>query len=312
MRILCMFLRIMCIVSVRICVIIYRSDFKCLEQEDSFMNNLIGTLIRCSEVTAERLAFYKEIGLNAVQLAGVYEEYLAPTAEARKKSDELFDLLEKNGLSVPGLFLSYTGQDWKNIAGTIGIVPEKLRCERMLCSCRQIIWAKHYGIKYISCHIGDLPQEGSEAYKQFALDFKELVKFTAALDMEFLLETGMENADGLAVLFKEVSETALGLNFDPANLVYYNCDKPMNVIERHFDAIRVVHCKDAVPGEPVGKDTDLRQGAVDLSAVLTKLLQKKFNGPLIIERELPPGPEQENDIKNAVKYIKSIIQGVEK
>lgn len=276
------------------------------------MNNLIGTLIRCADVNEERIAFYQQIGLNAVQLAGVYEEYLADTDEAKAKSDALFALLKKYDLAVPGLFLSYTGQLWTDIANTIGITPEPLRSSRMVNSCRQMLWAKRYGIKYISCHIGELPEEDSENYKKFAADFKELVKFAAALDLEFLLETGMENADGIGKLFAAVDEAALGLNLDPANLIYYNCDKPLNVLSRHRNSVRIIHCKDAVGGEPFGKETVLGQGAVDFTGFLQDALRNNFNGPLIIERELPFGPEQENDVKNAVQYIKSIIKGVEK
>ena len=272
------------------------------------MNNLIGTLIRCGDVTEERIAFYQQIGLNALQLAGVYDEYLADTADARAKSDALFALFEKYSLKVPGLFLSYTNQNWRDITNTIGITPGSFRCTRMIASCRQMVWAKRYGIKYISCHIGELPAEDSENYKKFAAEFKELVKFASELDLEFLLETGMEDADGLEKFFAEVNEPTLGLNLDPANLIYYNCDKPLNVLQRHRSAVKVVHCKDAVPGA----ETVLGQGAVDFEGFLQDVIKNGFTGPLIIERELPFGPEQENDVKNAVKYINSIIKGAEK
>lgn len=276
------------------------------------MNNQIGTLIRCADISEARLAFYKQIGLDSLQLAGVYEEYLAPTVEAQRKSDALFALFEKYSLSVPSMFLSFTGQSWQDISGTIGITPVKLRSQRLLACCRQMLWAKRYNIKYISCHIGELPPEDTQDYADIAADLKELVKFCASLDEEFLLETGMENADGLEKLFKAVGEKNLGINFDPANLVYYNCDRPENVLERHFEAVKVVHCKDAVPGEPFGKETVLGEGATNFVELLTDILQRGFAGPLIIERELPMGPEQENDVKNAVALIKNIIKGVEK
>ena len=67
----------------------------------------IGTLLRCGQATERRIAFFREAGLDCFQIAGVYEDWLAPTPEARKASDELFGLLGKYGMAVPSMFLSY-------------------------------------------------------------------------------------------------------------------------------------------------------------------------------------------------------------
>ena len=48
------------------------------------MNNQIGVLDRCGTIDERRIAFYKDIGLDCIQLAGVYEDWLAPTEAARK------------------------------------------------------------------------------------------------------------------------------------------------------------------------------------------------------------------------------------
>ena len=55
----------------------------------------IGTLLRCAHIEERRIAFFNEIGINCIQIAGVFEEYLAPTDEARKKSDAIFELFRK-------------------------------------------------------------------------------------------------------------------------------------------------------------------------------------------------------------------------
>ena len=48
---------------------------------------LLGTLLRCAGIDERRIAYYHEIGLNALQIAGVYEDWLAPTDDARRASD---------------------------------------------------------------------------------------------------------------------------------------------------------------------------------------------------------------------------------
>lgn len=274
----------------------------------------IGTLLRCGSIDERRIAYYREIGLDSIQIAGVYEDWLAPGEAAGQASDAFFELFRKYGISVPSLFLSYPNQDWKNPREGIGLVPEKNRTERMVLSCRQMNWAKHHGhgIRYITCHAGFLPEERNENYDRFIADLKQLVRFAAANDQEFLFETGTESVDELKQVFADLGEPNVGINFDPANLLIYGTDDPARMVDQLADRIRVIHCKDADPASPGaarGRETVLGKGSTHFSELLKKLLAVGFHGPLIIERELPLGPEQEKDIAEAVLFIKSIIQG---
>lgn len=271
----------------------------------------IGTLLRCAHMEERRLALYKEIGMDCIQIAGVYEEYLAPTEEARKASDDLMALLKKHGLQVPSMFLSYPNQDWKNPREGIGLVPEKTRVERMILSCRLMVWAHKYGIRSITCHVGFVPEKEDPAYAGFIADMKQLVKFAASFDQEFLFETGTEKVAGLKQTMDDINEPNLGINFDPANLLIYGNDDPSVLVDTLCDRIRVVHCKDArraLEGEIKGRETVLGEGQTRFAELVKRILASGFSGPLIIERELPPGPEQEKDIAQAVKLIQSIIQ----
>ena len=274
------------------------------------MNNLsIGTLLRCDRIDERRIAFYHEIGLDSIQIVGVNEECMAPGETARKTSDEFFELFRKYGISVPSMFLSYPHQDWKHPREGIGIVPEKTRAERMLLSCRQMNWAKRYGIQYITCHVGFVPEEKNEFYDRFIAEMKQLVRFAASNDQQFLFETGTETVASLKNILDDIGEPNLGINFDPANLLIYGKDDPAALVDQLADRIRVVHCKDADPAEDGaarGKETVLGKGSTHFAELLKKLLSGGFRGPLIIERELPPGPEQEKDIAEAVRLIRNI------
>ena len=272
----------------------------------------VGTLLRCPHMEERRIAFYHEIGLDSIQIAGVFEDWLAPGEDARKASDDIFALLGKYDISVPTMFLSFPNQDWAHPREGIGLVPEKTRTERMILSCRQMNWGKRYGIRYITCHAGFVPEERNEFYERFIADMKQLVRFAAANDQDFLFETGTENVAGLKRTIEDIGEPNVGINFDPANLLIYGTDDPANLVGQLADRIRVIHCKDAVPaapGEQRGKETVLGKGSTHFAELLKKLCANGFRGPLIIERELPLGPEQEKDIAEAVGYIKSIIQG---
>ena len=273
----------------------------------------IGTLLRCGSIDERRIAYYHEIGLDSLQIAGVYEDWLAPGEAALQASDAFFALFRKYGITVPTMFMSYPNQDWKHPREGIGLVPEKTRAERMILSCRQMNWAKRYGIRYITCHAGFVPEERNEFYEHFIADLKLLVRFAASNGQEFLFETGTENVAGLKQTIEDIGEPNVGINFDPANLLIYGTDDPAVLADQLADRIRVVHCKDADPAEagaPRGKETVLGKGSTRFAELLKKLLSDGFRGPLIIERELPLGPEQEKDIAEAVGLIRSIINSL--
>ena len=269
----------------------------------------IGTIFRCAQFSEEQLAFFRRIGLDCIQIAGVYEEWLAPGPEARQASERLFELLGKYGLTVPTCFLSYPGQNWADPRNGIGLVPAATRCERMLLSCRQMEWAARHGIKYISCHAGFVPEEKDEIYRRFAADMKQLLRFAAAFGQEFLFETGTERAADLKMLLEDMGEPNAGVNFDPANMLIYDNGDPAEVVDLLASAVRVVHCKDADPPEKGalrGREKPLGKGSTGFAVLLKRLVDGGFRGPLIIERELKPGPEQEKDIAEAVSLLKSI------
>ena len=273
----------------------------------------IGTILRCGQATERRIAFFREAGLDCFQIAGVYEDWLAPTHEARKASDGLFELFGKYGMAVPAMFLSYTGQDWANPRESVGLVPVTTRSERMVASCRQMEWAARYGIKFISCHAGFVPEEKGEFYARFVSDMKQLLRFAAAYGQEFLFETGTETAKCLKQLLEDLGEPNAGINFDPANMLIYNNGDPAELVEKAGNRIRVVHCKDANPPAEeavMGRETPLGKGSTNFATLLRRLVDSGFRGPLIIERELPPGPEQEKDVAEAVQFLNSIVKGL--
>ena len=272
----------------------------------------IGTLLRCGDATERRIAFFREAGLDSIQIAGVYEDWLAPTAEARAASDALFDLFQKYGMSVPALFLSYQGQNWNNPEPTVGLFPETTRCERMVATCRQMEWAARRGIRLVSCHAGFVPEERDAFYGRFVADMKPLLRFAATCGQEFLFETGSETTDTLLRLLDDIGEPNAGINFDPANILIYGKGSPAELLEKAGERVKLVHCKDANPAEPEvarGREMPLGKGSTDFGALLKHLLNSGFSGPLVIERELPPGPEQERDVAEAAKFLNSLLKG---
>lgn len=266
----------------------------------------IGTLIRTFDINEQRIAFLHNAGLECIQLAGAYDEWLAGQ-KGKEDSDAVFNLLDKYNLPVVSLFLSYKNQ-WSTPGG-YGLTPANMRTERMLQSCRQMLWAKRRGIASIVCHVGLFNELAEQDYERFILDMQQLLDFAAENGQNFLFETSAESTEAMLKIFNDLDRTNLGINFDPANLLITDNDSPDFFLEHLKQFVQVVHCKDAnrpVNGEKHGRETPLGKGGTQFAKQLKTLMDAGFTGPLIIERELKPGPEQEKDVAEAIQFLKEL------
>ncbi len=259
----------------------------------------LGTLLRMNNITEEYMEFLQTLGMNSSQVCRVTDEYLCGD-EGFRRSEEIIRLLKKYDLSPNSLFTTYNN----------GIIDSGTQGENLLSVCRQMNWAKRYEIQYILCHVGELPENDEESYRGFIKVLKQLAAFAAENQQYFLFETGSIPLEKLLKIFTEVDNPHLGFNFDPANVMYYNLpDSPEKMLNELGSWIKAVHCKDGMrpaPGEPFGKETVLGEGDTGFAELIIKLLRSGFDGPFIIEREIPIGPEQRRDISNAVQLLKSL------
>ncbi len=264
----------------------------------------IGTLLRPYDLTREHLTFLKRAGLETSQFARVSDDFMSGEA-GRKKTAEQFGLLKEHGIGCVSLFLCMTPDTTGD-----GYATEEVRTTRMLFACRQFLWAKARGIPYLTAHVGALSRvPRGEPYERMVRDFRQLCRFAEDNGQFFLFETGPEPVSWLKRFFADVDSPNLGINFDPANFLWYNTDTPANLVAEMGDRVKVIHCKDAVPpqaGETNGRETVLGQGATDFANLLGRLIDRGYRGPLIIERELPGGPEQRADVADAIKLLQKL------
>jgi sugar phosphate isomerase/epimerase len=121
------------------------------------------------------------------------------------------------------------------------------------------------------------------------------------------LETGQETAEELREFIHAVDRPNLGINFDPANLILYGKDRPIEALESVRDWVVSCHCKDGVwpttEGE-LGSEMPLGEGQVDIPAFVAKLKGIGYQGPLTIEREA--GDDRIGDILRAKALLESL------
>jgi L-ribulose-5-phosphate 3-epimerase len=267
----------------------------------------IGTLLRLPEINVESLQFLREAGLECCQLARVGEEWLHGQ-EGAAKSAAVMQMLAEQGVQALSLFLSFPAQRFDADGAGFGLTPAQPRVGRMLAACRQMLWARRHHIDLISCHVGKMPAASSDDYGKLIEELRQLARFAAENGQQFLFETGPESALELMQTFKDIGMDSVGVNFDPANLLIYNQEEPADFLELLGERVALVHCKDgcrpAQAGQ-LGVETPLGSGDTRFAELMSQLVKQGFRGPLIIERELPPGPEQERDVAAAIAWLKA-------
>jgi len=255
----------------------------------------IGTMIldHSPEIVYPYIDFMASLGMTCCQMCRVFDDLLTD----RAASDRLTGTLRDKGIELVSIFMHLRVREGGN-----GLVSPAERAARFASGCRQMAWASRYGVKYISCHAGYFPQAETAEYEAWIADMRELIRFAGDMGEEFLFETGPESMEDLGHALEDLDEKNAGINFDPANLLWYNKTEPAVFAERLHPYFRLIHCKDAVrpaPGENCGHETVLGEGGTHFFQLLETVLAKGFRGPLVIEREIPFGEERCRDLTNA-------------
>ena len=113
-----------------------------------------------------------------------------------------------------------------------------------------------------------------------------------------LLETGQETAEELWRFLEDLNHPAVGVNFDPANMILYDKGEPMEAVRVLTHWIKHVHIKDAVRTQTSGTWGD---GEVGGDTFLRVLKEIDYDGPLAIERE--SGDDRVGDIALVLRRL---------
>ena len=118
---------------------------------------------------------------------------------------------------------------------------------------------------------------------------RDLAEEAAARDVVISLETHppyCENADGMLATMEAVDHPNLRVNFDTANIFFYNEGlDSADELERVIDYVASVHLKDTDGGFKSGRFPVFGQGVVQFERIFESLAAADFAGPLTIELE---------------------------
>ena len=245
-------------------------------------------------------AAMKELGLQHIHLA------LGPALG--QEGAEYLKVIQKQNWTITSGMIWFPQEDYSTldaIRRTGGVVPDAAwpGNRRMFVEAAEI--AADLGTQNLSMHAGFLDHTDAAYARKFYERMRILADAAGERGLTLLLETGQESAADLRHFAEEMNHPALGINFDPANMILYNKDEPCAAVRTLAPWIRHIHIKDATrtktPGQ-WGAEVPWGDGEVGASDFLNTLEAIGYAGPLAVEREA--GNQRLEDIKLAIARLK--------
>ena len=271
----------------------------------------LGVITRMKDEPRDALLAAKELGLSTVQL-GYPQPLNNPEGIEKIKA-----AVQETGVEITTVFCGFPGESYADIPtvrATVGLVPEETRPERVARVLEISEFAHKIGVDRVAAHIAFIPEdENDPRYPALVETVRGILDELGTRGQVFALETGQETAKTLRRFIDDLKRENIRVNFDPANMILYGNDNPVEAMPLLAEWIDGVHCKDGTwPNEEqkaqnkLGKETPLGEGDVNIPEWIKALLATGFTGPLTIEREIS-GEQQKEDIRKAVELLNGLI-----
>lgn len=253
----------------------------------------------------ELLDHLQGIGIPRLQIA------LDPLRESPAVWGGLGELCANNGIELVSGSFGTVGEDYstlESIKRTGGVVPDETWDQNWRNIQVAVDIAQRLGLKLVTFHAGFLPHESSDPRFQTLLQRITLIAdLFAGKGIDLGFETGQETAETLGAFLQQLNKRNVGVNFDPANMILYDKDDPIEALQALGPWLKQCHIKDAVKTKQPGTwgvEVPVGTGHVDWRAFFRTLNQLGYQGNLAIEREA--GEQRAIDIRTAREYLAGI------
>ncbi|MCF7974924.1 MAG: sugar phosphate isomerase/epimerase [Phycisphaerae bacterium] len=204
---------------------------------------------------------------------------------------EYLEAMARQDWTISCTMIGFDQEDYSTldtIKATGGVVPDKYwpRNKALFSGAAEL--TRKLGVKNLSFHAGFIDHHDHEKYQTMCQRIKSLADVAMENGLMLLLETGQETAEELSSFLKKMDHPALGVNYDPANMILYDKGNPIEGIKVLAPWIKHIHIKDAMktdtPGQ-WGTEVPWGDGQVDSDRFLATLNDIGYEGALAIERE---------------------------
>ena len=247
----------------------------------------------------------KHLGMNVCE---IYNEDLD-----MKIAGKLAESASQQGIRIVAMITLGPGDtvwDFYDGPGTIGLVSRKHRQKRIEHMKRASDFAKKAGIPAVETHVGFIPENPRDPlYLETVQALKEVVGHCRQNGQQFLYHAGQETPITLLRTITDVGMDNQRVGLDTANPVLYGKGNPVDSVEILGKYLGLVNFKDGlwpVNGKELGSEVPIPQGKVDFPALVRKLKEVAYKGPMIIEREIS-GPQLLKDVQAGRDYIEGLL-----
>jgi sugar phosphate isomerase/epimerase len=241
----------------------------------------------------------KELSITHVHLD------VGPACEGNP--DAYLGVIRREGWTISSTMIGFPQEDYttlETIKKTGGIVPDGCWEDNKARFIKAIRATAALKVRYLSSHFGFLDTSRPEYARTLHDRVRLLADAAAEHQVVILMETGQEKAEELREFLEAIDHPALGVNFDPANMILYNMGNPLEGVKILRPWVKHIHIKDAIrtqqPGT-WGQEVVWGTGQVDADAFLKTLKELDYQGVLSIEREA--GEDRLGDIQKAVQKL---------
>ena len=250
-----------------------------------------------------------QVGVDCLQLA------LDPLRQGRLRERELCAALERGSLTIRSGMMAMAGEDYstlESIRATGGLVPDRHWRTNVAAARTNATLAHRLGLKLVTFHAGFLPGEPGAQRRKILERVKELAEIFAAEGVELGLETGQESTAVLAQFLADLDHPGVGVNFDPANMLLYDSDEPVEALAQLEPFVRQIHLKDGSRPRNKGtwgEENPLGRGEVRWPEFFQVLASRNLDCDLMIERE--SGSDRVGDMRSARELAERMLVQVE-
>jgi sugar phosphate isomerase/epimerase len=247
--------------------------------------------------------------IDAMRQLGIDHVHLDIGPACRPDGRTYLEQVRRINWTISATMIGFAQEDYstlETIKKTGGIVPDEcwdINRQRFLTA---IEATAALGVPYLSSHFGFLDLSDPACAGKLIQRVRLLADAAAERNVMVLMETGQERADELKTFLQTLNHPALGVNFDPANMILYNKGNPIEGVRTLAPWVRHIHIKDAIRADQPGtwgQEVVWATGQVDADNFLKTLHEINYSGVLAIEREA--GNDRFGDIKTAVERLKA-------
>ncbi|MCK5861695.1 MAG: sugar phosphate isomerase/epimerase [Candidatus Hydrogenedentes bacterium] len=254
----------------------------------------------------------KALGINKVQLG------LVPHRDDPGAWEGVEEILGASGIQIVSGMFSTVGEDYttpETIRKTGGVLLDAYWDENLELATRAASLAGTLQLETVTVHAGFLPHDPKDPdFDKLSNRVLQLVDIFGAQGVALLLETGQETAQTLVAFLDEMKKRgaeSLAVNFDPANMLLYDMDDPIEALRLLAPHVRQVHVKDAkrpAVKDQWGDEVIVGTGEVDWVTFVSILAAADFDGGYIFEREA--GDTRVDDITQGIQALTAAIKEV--